>query len=52
MYGLFYRKGKKDIILKHSSVLLAFFISLKVPAEITVDEKLPYKEEIKIALIK
>lgn len=39
--------------MKHISILLAFFfIFEKVLAEITMDEKLLYKEEIKIALIK
>ena len=43
---------RKILFETHFSTISIFYTFEKVPAEITVDEKLPYKEEIKIALIK
>lgn len=45
-------KERKILFETLFSPISIFYIFEKVPAEITVDEKLPYKEEIKIALIK
>lgn len=45
-------KERKILSETQFSPISIFYIFEKVPAEITVDEKLPYKEEIKIALIK
>lgn len=48
----FIEKERKILFETQFSPISIFYIFEKVPAEITVDEKLPYKEEIKIALIK
>lgn len=46
------KERRKILFETHFSTITIFYIYEKVPAEITVDEKLPYKEEIKIALVK
>lgn len=48
----FIGKERKILFETQFSPISIFYIFEKVPAEITMDEKLPYKEEIKIALIK
>lgn len=45
----FIEKERKILFETQFSPISIFYIFEKVPAEITVDEKLPYKEEIKIA---